>query len=225
MSVVHIVILERAFFTDSHRVSKRLDIEQYCQVIKDTGYQNVSIVSPDEQIISQKETLGAQFYQLAATKLGLDYLAELQSLYGWSDSDIIVCLDDNKVCLQSGWIDLLIQVIRNRAIVDIATLAVPVRGEKFDPEVVKVITDKEERVLLFSRGLIPFDRNGNAVNDDLVICSSTLCHVNFYAARVNTLMGVINSEVSQLEHVEQCDLLRALSNGYRVQAVIVDDEA
>lgn len=223
MSAVHVVILENYSSSEGPEVAPLIPLEQYRLTLKTAGYQSVLIASSNDQTGKSVKSFDGRFSQVMRSESGLDCLAELSCSFGWDDSDIIVCLDDINVLLQPEWIGLLIQTIRHKTEVDIATLAAPVLGEKFDPDEVKVITDREGQVLLFSRAFIPFDRNGNAVNNNLVICPTKLCHVNFYAARVNTLKDLGNTEVSPLEHVEQCDLLRALSNSYRIQVVTVDD--
>lgn len=223
MSVVHVVILENYSSSEGPEVSQRIPSEQSYLTLKTAGYQSVLIASANDQTGRGADSFDGQFSQVMRSASGLDCLAELSRRFTWDDSDIIVCLDDDKALLQLEWIKVLVQAARTIPEADIVTLALSADGAQFDPGEVKVITDKAKYALLFSRAFIPFDRNGNAVSRNLVICPTTLCHVNFYAARVNTIKTLGNIEVSPLEHVEQCDLLRALSNGYRIQVVTVDN--
>jgi 3-deoxy-manno-octulosonate cytidylyltransferase (CMP-KDO synthetase) len=110
---------------------------------------------------------------------------------------------------------------------DVATAAHPIHdaAEFFNPNVVKVVTDRRGQALYFSRAPIPWARDTFAV--DRAALPPGLAarrHVGLYAYRAGFLVRFPELTPDPLEKFEQLEQLRALAHGHRI-AVLALDEA
>ena len=104
----------------------------------------------------------------------------------------------------------------------IATPATPIMaaGEFFDPNVVKVVTDREGYALYFSRAPIPWDRDRLAGGRrELPEQPRPLRHIGLYAYRAGFLRAFARMEPCALENAERLEQLRALWSGERIHVV------
>jgi len=87
--------------------------------------------------------------------------------------------------------------------------------EEKNPNVVKVVTDREGYALYFSRSPIPFRRDRNA---DLPAGAVPFYkHVGIYIYRRELLRKFSGLPTGHLEAREQLEQLRALENGFRIK--------
>ena len=109
--------------------------------------------------------------------------------------------------------DLLVQFPRAQ----IATLASPLqsREEYFDPNVVKLVTDREGRALYFSRAPIPWSRD--QLHLDTPAQFGARRHIGLYAYRVGALRRLAALEPAPLEQTEKLEQLRALFHGLEIR--------
>jgi len=101
--------------------------------------------------------------------------------------------------------------------VDIATLVVPIRRaeERTDPNVVKAVVElapgaSRGRALYFTRATAPWGEG------------ELFHHIGLYAYRRAALERFVGLPPSMLEQRERLEQLRALSNGMRIDAAVVD---
>jgi 3-deoxy-D-manno-octulosonate cytidylyltransferase len=81
-----------------------------------------------------------------------------------------------------------------------------------DPNYVKVVVDKHNFSLLFSRSIIPYHR-------DLSLVPKYWEHVGIYAFRKEALIQFTNWEMTPLEKAEKIECLRYLENGIKLKMV------
>jgi 3-deoxy-D-manno-octulosonate cytidylyltransferase len=81
-----------------------------------------------------------------------------------------------------------------------------------NPNIVKVVTDKQGFALLFSRSPIPYKRNAEA-------SFNYFRHIGVYGYRKSALLQFVKWPVSQLENIEKLEQLRYLENGIRIKMV------
>jgi 3-deoxy-manno-octulosonate cytidylyltransferase (CMP-KDO synthetase) len=79
-----------------------------------------------------------------------------------------------------------------------------------DPNVVKVVADRSQRALYFSRAPIPWHRDGPAG-------AGARRHIGIYAYRVAALRQLTALPPSTLELIEKLEQLRALENGMDIR--------
>ncbi|MFW5999798.1 MAG: 3-deoxy-manno-octulosonate cytidylyltransferase [Halanaerobiaceae bacterium] len=80
-----------------------------------------------------------------------------------------------------------------------------------DPNVVKVVTDKDGNALYFSRASIPYIRDNRS--------GRFYKHIGLYVYRREFLLQYTSMEPTPLEMAESLEQLRVLENGYRIRAV------
>jgi 3-deoxy-D-manno-octulosonate cytidylyltransferase len=85
-----------------------------------------------------------------------------------------------------------------------------------NPNHVKVVVDKNNNALLFSRSVIPFHRDKN-------IEPVYFKHIGIYAFRKNALMDFTEWQPSILEVTEKLEQLRYLENGIKIKMVLTDE--
>ena len=99
----------------------------------------------------------------------------------------------------------------------IATLACPLEqfSEFTNPNVVKVVLDKRDHALYFSRASIPYPRdamNAGTLPPDLPVYR----HLGLYAFRCSFLHAYAALSAAPIERHEALEQLRALWHGYRI---------
>ena len=87
--------------------------------------------------------------------------------------------------------------------------------------VVKVVLDREDRALYFSRAPIPCDRDHDP---DISGSSLYVRHLGIYAYRGGFLKRYIVEPQCELEKTEKLEQLRALYMGARIAVVRTNDE-
>ncbi|MDQ4627713.1 3-deoxy-manno-octulosonate cytidylyltransferase [Janthinobacterium lividum] len=113
------------------------------------------------------------------------------------------------------------------AAVPMATCAHPLHDvhDAFNPNVVKVVLDKNGRALYFSRATIPWHRDGFAQSKDSLPAGYVpLRHIGLYAYSNAFLQEYPQLSASPLEAIEALEQLRVLWHGVAI-AVHVTDSA
>ncbi|HEX9443945.1 MAG TPA: 3-deoxy-manno-octulosonate cytidylyltransferase, partial [Candidatus Binatia bacterium] len=113
---------------------------------------------------------------------------------------------------------------RSRAI-PMGTAKTPIyeRGEWQNPNVVKVVTDREGFALYFSRAPIPHVRDDGVAETNGKRRVLGYRHVGIYVYRRDFLLKFARMRPTALERAEKLEQLRALSNGYRIRVAEVDE--
>jgi len=86
-----------------------------------------------------------------------------------------------------------------------------------NPNIVKVVVDKNNDALLFSRSPIPYHR-------DKGIAPVYFQHIGVYAFRKQALMNFSQTKMSFLEEIEKIECLRYLENGIKIRMVETEYE-
>ena len=84
--------------------------------------------------------------------------------------------------------------------------------EVFNPNAVKVVLNKDNYALYFSRAAIPWDRDSFSTNDHQ-LKMPYLRHIGLYAYTVNFLKNYCSWQSSVLETIESLEQLRILWYG------------
>jgi 3-deoxy-manno-octulosonate cytidylyltransferase (CMP-KDO synthetase) len=143
---------------------------------------------------------------------GTDRVAAVCRTLGLSDEDIAVNIQGDEPLLQPSMIHLLIDSLMDCPDCAMATLGFESHDEKefFDPNVVKLVLDRNKRALYFSRSPIPCSR------DSAEGFIFFLKHLGFYAYRNGFLQAFTRLSQGILERLEKLEQLRALEHGYSI---------
>ena len=147
---------------------------------------------------------------------GSDRIAEAVEFI---DVDIVVNVQGDEPFTEQASLRKLIDVFQddfNKAI-DLASLKVHITEweEINNPNTVKVITDKENFALYFSRSPIPYPRDKN-------VSVKYFKHKGVYAFRKEALMDFYRLPMLSLEASEKIECLRYLEYGKKIKMVETD---
>lgn len=158
---------------------------------------------------------------------GTDRLAEAAAQLALADDAIVVNVQGDEPLIPPAVIGRVAGCLHAHPDCAMATAACPLTSatDFFDPNVVKVVTDREGRALLFSRAPIPWARDAFA-HDRARLPAELRArrHIGIYAFRAAFLRAYPTLERDALEIAESLEQLRALAHGHRI-AVEDFDEA
>jgi 3-deoxy-manno-octulosonate cytidylyltransferase (CMP-KDO synthetase) len=150
---------------------------------------------------------------------GTDRLQEVASVLGYNDSRVIVNVQGDEPLIPPSVIEQVANILLQNDSVNVATLSAPIADIKefLDPNVVKVVKDKDQFALLFSRAPIPWPRNDFAKDKKkLTEPELTSRHIGLYAYRVKTLNDFVQWPSSPIERLERLEQLRFLYHDIKI---------
>jgi len=129
--------------------------------------------------------------------------------------DYVVNIQGDEPFINPKQIIELIQLLDGAT--PLATLAKKIDQEDdlMSPNVVKVIFDKNQKALYFSRSPIPYNRT--AAKNNWTGNHDYFKHIGIYAYRTDVLDKITKLKVSSLENAESLEQLRWLQNGYSIK--------
>ena len=130
--------------------------------------------------------------------------------------DFVVNVQADEPLVDPNTIDLALAAVTTAPEVMMSTVRCPITdaAERADPNVVKVVVDKDGFALYFSRATIP---QPAALGMPQGAC--TYKHIGLYVYRREFLVQLAALEPTPLECAEQLEQLRALEHGFRIQTV------
>jgi 3-deoxy-manno-octulosonate cytidylyltransferase (CMP-KDO synthetase) len=152
---------------------------------------------------------------------GTDRCYEALSLQDQS-YDYVINIQGDEPFIQPAQIDLLAS--RLDGVTQIATLikVIDNSDQLLNPNVVKVVANKNGEGLYFSRATIPHIRNTN--ENEWLSKHKFFKHIGMYAYRSDILAALTRLPVSALERAESLEQLRWLENGFSITTVETDIE-
>ena len=175
----------------------------------------VIVATDDERIFQAVEkNSGKAMMTRADHKTGTDRLAEVAEKI--SDADLIINVQGDEPLIDANLIDELAKQFEVDENLQMATVATEMTDaeEMKNPNNVKVVIDKNNNALYFSRSLIPFPRNEGK--------AKVFKHIGIYAYRRNFLLNYAKMPSTELEQAESLEQLRALENGYKIRVIKSD---
>jgi 3-deoxy-manno-octulosonate cytidylyltransferase (CMP-KDO synthetase) len=142
------------------------------------------------------------------------------------DYDVVINIQGDEPFIQKSQIETICQCF-NDPNTEIATLARyfhPDEGFEalYNPNSPKVIIDKNNYAMYFSRSIIPYIRGYE--KNKWLNKHAFLKHIGLYAYRVNILKEITQTPMSTLEKAESLEQLRWLQNGYRIKVGLTNVE-
>ncbi|MEZ9231213.1 3-deoxy-manno-octulosonate cytidylyltransferase [Vibrio amylolyticus] len=195
----------------------------YEQAIQ-AGADQVIIATDDERVASAAKSFGGQVCMTSPDhESGTERLAEVVKVMNIADDHIVVNVQGDEPLIPPS---IIKQVADNLAssLAPMATLGVEISDESevFNPNAVKVVTDKEGYALYFSRATIPWDRDAfNA--DPARVNQPLLRHIGIYAYRAGFINTYINWQPTALEKIECLEQLRVLWHGEKIHVDIAKE--
>lgn len=187
----------------------------YNQACKASLLQQVVIATDDERIFTHAQAFGARvMYTDPGHQSGTDRCAEVAAAF--PEVDVVVNIQGDEPFIDPAQIDAVIEPFPRHPDLSIATLAKLISDERqlFNPNVVKVVFDKNNMALYFSRHPIPYLRN---IPQEFWLSKKYhFKHIGLYAFRNNVLQRLGQLPHGIYEQAESLEQLRWLEAGYRI---------
>ncbi len=185
-----------------------------------TGLFDKVIVVTDSDIIYNEISShgGTALMSVAQHESGSDRIAEAVMNM---DADIILNVQGDEPFMKKEALHDLVNVFEGHAGKEVRVASLmKVFSDKAkvnDPNYVKVVVDKNMNSLLFSRSVIPYNRDGS---------EATIYHehIGVYAFRKQALLQFTKWPMTPLEIAEKIECLRYLENGVPLKMVLTDTD-
>jgi len=169
--------------------------------------QRLLIATDDKRIYTASQGFGAEVCMTSPHhQTGTERVAEVAKKL---ETSMIINIQGDEPLLQGYMIDSLIQALQDES-VPMATLAAKITNLDLlqDKDIVKVVWDKKEYALYFSRSPLPFQSTDYFWQ-----------HIGIYGYQKEFLLKFQGLPVSWLERSEKLEQLRALENGYKIKII------
>jgi 3-deoxy-manno-octulosonate cytidylyltransferase (CMP-KDO synthetase) len=177
---------------------------------------NVIIATDDDRVASAARRFGAPVRMTRADHpSGTDRAAEVASA---DSAELIVNIQGDEPLIDPAAIDAAVLGLLDDPEIPMATLKKKIERpeEAASPNVVKVVSDRADNAIYFSRFPIPF------VRDQRPPGLEHFKHIGLYVYRREFLLEYPRLPIGPLERAERLEQLRAIENGFRIRVIETD---
>jgi 3-deoxy-manno-octulosonate cytidylyltransferase (CMP-KDO synthetase) len=177
----------------------------------------LAVATDDQRIYRTVEAFGGKAVLTSrehpsGTDRCLEAVEKLEAEAGFQ-ADVVVNIQGDEPLIKKEQLMELLSCFEH-PLTEIATLVQRFSkdDDPLNPDTVKVVADKEQRALFFSRAMIPYVRNRH--------CDAPfpyLKHIGLYGYRREVLREICKLPPSSLEQTESLEQLRWLENGYTIR--------
>ena len=187
----------------------------YEEALKSNALEDLVVACDDERILKAVEGFGGRAVMTSNIhQSGTDRLTEVVNPI---DTEIVVNIQADEPLIHASMIDDLVNCLIDNPQVPMASLMHRINNAQDleDRNVVKVVADRDNFALYFSRSLIPHVRS---LGPD-ALPPAYFKHLGLYAYTKDFLFTFTNFPVGELERVEKLEQLRALEHGFRIKLI------
>lgn len=204
------------------------------QTKKAYGISRVIVATDSVKILETVQASGGEAVLTAEThQSGSDRIAEVaESL---PENSIIVNVQGDEPLIPPSTIETAIEAILTDDSIQMATTCEKISdvNDVLSPDVVKVVVDKNDFALYFSRSPIPFPRDAvkrfgsleTALKENKNLLSTFRKHTGLYVYRREFLLQYTKLKQTNLEKTEMLEQLRALETGAKIKVVEVSESS
>lgn len=190
------------------------------EAAKETGlFDEVYVVTDSEVIYNEIQSIGGKaIMSIKEHDCGSDRIAEAVE---FMDIDIVVNVQGDEPFTERESLRKVLEVFKgpDSEKIDLASLMTEITDwdDISNPNTVKVLTDKDDFALYFSRSPIPYPRDKN-------VAIKYYKHKGIYAFRKEALMDFYRLPMRSLEAAEKIECLRYLEYGKNIKMAVTDVE-
>jgi len=184
----------------------------------------VIIATDDQRIFDAAKKFGGSVSMTSPHAAnGTERIAEVAKNLS---STFVLNIQGDEPLIDPDSIDQLVGMMRENPQSPVGTLVKKI--EKLDdlnnPNIPKVVIDKDFNALYFSRSIIPFHRDEKK-HAFWFKNSVYYKHIGMYIYRREFLLEFVKLPVSNLEKIEQLEQLRVLENGYKIKVAETETDS
>jgi 3-deoxy-manno-octulosonate cytidylyltransferase (CMP-KDO synthetase) len=196
----------------------------YEQSKKSQSLADVVVATDDERIEKHVLSFGGKVVITSSNhQSGTDRCFEAIEKFD-TTADVVINIQGDEPFIHPEQIDIAAKCFSDKNVL-IATLAkkISASADLFNPNVPKVIIDKQGNAIYFSRHPLPYLRGKD--NAEWHTLHTYYKHIGLYAYRKDVLSQITALKQSALELAESLEQLRWLENGYKIKVEITDYES
>jgi 3-deoxy-manno-octulosonate cytidylyltransferase (CMP-KDO synthetase) len=174
--------------------------------------QSVIVATDDERIYRAVQQFGGVARMTSPShQSGTDRIAEIAPEL---PATVIVNVQGDEPLIEPDMIDEAVAPFSSDATLMMSTLRrrIDDEAERQNPHVTKVVVDRQDCALYFSRASIPFVRSGSPA-------APAWRHIGLYVYRRECLLQLASLPPTAMEQSEALEQLRALEHGIRIRVV------
>ena len=183
---------------------------------KKSQAQEVVIATDDERIAIAAKSFGASVCMTSAEhQSGSERITEVADHMKWGDEQVVLNVQGDEPLMSHNVMNECASLLSDDS-VDIGTLGSSFLNKEdwLNPNMVKVLVDRDECALYFSRSSIPYPRMSEI---DIIKDNIVLHHHGIYAYRCKSLRLLYGAEDSQIQIIEGLEQLKALYHGLKIK--------
>ena len=193
-------------------------VRTYQNICSTKLFDEVVVVTDSDEIINVLNEFDIKFLKSKEYhNTGTDRIAEFSKKF---KSDIIINVQGDEPFVLKEDLSKIINTFKNdieNTINVISLMTKLISAEEINnPNNVKVVVDKNNNSLMFSRSIIPYKRVKNNVN--------YFKHIGIYAFRNSFLNKFKKFKQTNLELTEMIEALRIIEHGYNIHMIEIDHE-
>lgn len=186
------------------------------------GASQVVIATDSDEVSQACKQFGADVRMTDARhNSGTDRINEIAQAAGWADDTIVVNVQGDEPLMPPALIRQCAELLVRDTDAHLATLCHPLHSQEewLNPNVVKLVKDRRDYALYFSRAPIPWQRDGAPK----IPVGLAFRHIGLYAYRVAALLKFSQLPAAELENCEALEQLRALHAGLRIKVGVTNN--
>ena len=185
------------------------------------GAREVVVATDDQRILDFVNSLGQKVIMTATNHLsGTDRIAECAQIMNWENDTLVLNYQGDEPLIPKENIDAVLQLFDTHPDISMGTLYQEINNidDVFSPNVVKIVTDNDNKALYFSRAPIPWSQKLFSQNGTMTLPKTVTYkhHIGLYAYRVDFLNAFSKLKPADIEITESLEQLRALATGNEI---------
>ena len=193
-------------------------VRTYQNICSTKLFDEVVVVTDSDEIINVLKEFDIKFLKSKEDhNTGTDRIAEFSNKF---KSDIIINVQGDEPFVLKEDLSKIINTFKNdieNTINVVSLMTKLISAEEINnPNNVKVVVDKNNNALMFSRSIIPYKRVENNFN--------YFKHIGIYAFRNSFLNKFKKFKQTNLELTEMIEALRIIEHGYNIHMIEIDHE-
>jgi len=190
-----------------------------------SGASTVVVATDSDEVAAACEKFDAQVCMTDDEhESGTERVSEVVDALELEPDEIVICLQGDEPLIPPKLILQLAEDLEEHGNIKVASVCAPIKNidELFNPAVVKVVLNRRNNAMYFSRAPIPWERDTFVSSENRTMKGQHLRHIGIYGYRAGFLKEYLNSEPCPAEQMEHLEQLRILCHCGRIHMTITE---